>query len=286
MADTNYPALLLQIPDPPPFLYVYGFLDKSINNIAVVGSRSATEYGIAIAKRLCRDMAMRKMTVVSGMTRGIDTKAHEGALEGNGKTIAVLGSGLGKIYPRENTKLFHKIAQNGAVISEFNMTAEPESYNFPARNRIISGISLGTVVVEAGSKSGSLITARLALEQNREVFAVPGSVRSFKSAGTHKLIKQGAKLVENVQNIIEELRVESYVYYYSGNAVPNNSESKLQELSSDESAVFDVLSSYPVHIDDIVRKLSFDSGKLSGILLSLELKGVVNKIPGNFIQKS
>ena len=188
MADSDYPPLLLQIPDPPPFLYVFGRLDGSIKNVAVVGSRNATSYGRSTTRRLCRDLAQLKITVVSGMALGIDSAAHEGALMGKGTTIAVLGSGLENIYPAENRKLFYQIADTGAVVSEFSLTTEPDAHNFPRRNRIISGMSLGTVVVEATRRSGSLITARLAAEQNREVFAVPGSIQSFKSEGTHYIM--------------------------------------------------------------------------------------------------
>jgi len=190
--DACYPSLLREIPDPPPFLYVYGDLRDTANTLAVVGSRNATAYGISNTKQLCANLAALDIVIVSGMATGIDTAAHEGALQGKGKTIAVLGSGLGRIYPSRNKDLFHKISRSGAVISEFPMMTEPEAYNFPIRNRVISGLSMGTVVVEATRKSGSLITARLAAEQNREVFAVPGSIRSFKSMGTHTLIKQGA----------------------------------------------------------------------------------------------
>ena len=204
MSDPEYPPLLLQIPDPPPFLYVYGSLGHTDRSIAVVGSRNATPYGRSITRSLCEDLADTGLTIISGMARGIDTAAHEGALAVAGKTIAVLGSGLENIYPAANLNLFHRIAESGAVISEFPLNTEPEAHNFPRRNRIISGIALGTVVVEATRNSGSLITARLAAEQNREVFAVPGSIESFKSKGAHALIKQGAKLVEHVSDIIKK----------------------------------------------------------------------------------
>ncbi|MBI5063323.1 MAG: DNA-protecting protein DprA, partial [Desulfatitalea sp.] len=190
-----YPALLKQIPDPPPVLFVHGRLEKPFCPIAVVGSRKATTYGLTTTHRLCAQLAERGATVVSGMARGIDTAAHQGALAGKGHTIAVLGSGLNQIYPAENRKLFQQIAENGCVVSEFFMDAAPEPHHFPMRNRVISGMSLGTVVVEAARNSGSLITARLASEQNREVFAVPGSIHSATAKGTHDLIKQGAKLV-------------------------------------------------------------------------------------------
>lgn len=280
-ADDDYPPLLLQIPDPPPFLYVYGRLDSSIANIAVVGSRNATSYGISTAKRLCRDLVFLKFKIVSGLAKGIDTAAHEGALAGNGKTIAVLGSGLERVYPSDNLNLFHQIAENGAVISEFPLMAEPEAHNFPRRNRIISGISLGTVVVEATKNSGALITARLAAEQNREVFAVPGSIQSFKSMGTHTLIKTGAKLVEHAQDIIAELPPAVVkVPFKKGHAMPKEDLDQHPLLSTEESVVFKSLGPYPVHIDELVRKLSLEPGKLASILMQLELKGVIYQAPG------
>lgn len=280
LADENYPPLLLQIPDPPPFLYVYGKLDTSIENIAVVGSRHATVYGVATAKRLCRDLAALQITIISGMAKGIDTAAHEGALDGQGQTIAVLGSGFERVYPADNMMLFHRIAENGAVITEFPMMTEPDPHNFPRRNRIISGMALGTVVVEATKKSGALITARLAAEQNREVFAVPGSIHSFKSMGTHTLIKQGAKLVEHAQDIIEELAFVLQTPAEKDFTTQNQNKDKYPRLSSDESVVFKTLGPYPVHIDDLVRKLAIEPGKLSGILLQLELRGMVQQGPG------
>ncbi len=286
MSDPDYPPLLLQIPDPPPFLYLFGRLEKSAANVAVVGSRNATSYGISATKRLCKDLASHKITIVSGMARGIDTAAHTGALMGNGKTIAVLGSGFERVYPTENQKLFHKIAENGAVISEFPLLTKPEAHNFPIRNRIISGISLGTVIVEATRRSGSLITARLAAEQNREVFAVPGSIHSFKSTGTHTLIKQGAKLVEHAQDIIEELTHVIKAHAADDHEKQNKMMDNDVPLSSEESTVFKELGPYPVHIDDLVRKISMDPGKISSILLQLELKGIVQQLPGKLFSIS
>jgi DNA processing protein len=280
MTDPQYPPLLREIPDPPPYLYVYGLLEGSNGNIAVVGSRNATAYGMTTTRNLCADLAVRGMAIVSGMARGIDTAAHEGALIGKGKTIAVLGSGLGRVYPNENLKLFHRISRNGAVISEFPLLAEPEAHNFPIRNRIISGMSLGTVVVEASRKSGSLITARLAAEQNREVFAVPGSVQSFKSTGTHTLIKQGAKLVEHAQDIFEELIPAVNFRNSEKIKVQDRPAKRVPPLSPDEALVYKSLGPYPEHIDDLVRKTSIDPGKLSSILLKLELKGMVLQSPG------
>lgn len=280
MADRTYPPLLLHIPDPPPFLYVYGRLDGAEGNVSVVGSRHATGYGIGTTRRLCRELAALKINIVSGMAKGIDTAAHEGALEGRGKTFAVLGSGLARVYPASNSKLFHTIAENGAVISEFPLETEPEPHNFPRRNRIISGMSLGTVVVEATRRSGALITARLAAEQNREVFAVPGNIHSFKSTGTHTLIKQGAKLVENARDIIEELLLPSGGVFEDTRSVEANKPGANILLSPEESMVLDALSPYPVHIDELVRRLSMAPGKLSSLLLQLELKGVVDQAPG------
>ena len=282
MADPDYPGLLREIPDPPPFLYVSGRIDSSALKIAVVGSRNATGYGLTTTKTLCAGLASLGITIVSGMARGIDTAAHEGALAGGGKTIAVLGSGLERIYPAENAKLFHRISENGAVVSEFALLTEPEGHNFPLRNRIISGMSLGTVVVEATKKSGSLITARLAAEQNREVFAVPGSIQSFKSTGTHTLIKQGAKLVEHVQDIVEELAPILENHKRTGNTPPDEADENLASLNVDESQVYNALEPYPIHIDKLARKISMEPGKLSSILLRLELKGMLQQLPGKF----
>ncbi len=274
LTDEQYPKLLREIPDPPPILYVMGKLESSVQHIAIVGSRTPTRYGIFTAKRLSEDLAKLNITIVSGMARGIDTAAHIGAMSGGGKTVAVLGSGLEKVYPIENLKLFHRIIENGAVISEFSLNSPPDPYHFPARNRIISGMSLGTVVVEAAQKSGSLITARLAAEQGREVFAVPGSIHSFKSMGTHNLIKQGAKLVEHAQDIMEELFPQNPIQRKN---IPHT---QLPPLSSEETIVLNALSPYPIHIDDLLRKIDMDAGKLSGILLQLELKDIVQQSPG------
>ena len=280
LLDPGYPPLLREIPDPPPYLYVYGNLEGCQSNIAMVGSRHATGYGLTTTRRLGEDLARLGITIVSGMARGIDTAAHEGALMGQGKTIAVLGCGLDRIYPAENEKLYHRIAQTGAVVSEFALGAKPEAHHFPLRNRIISGMSLGTVVVEASRKSGSLITARLAAEQNREVFAVPGSVQSFKSTGTHTLIKQGAKLVEHAQDIVEELAPLTSLLQTREVSLQKDTADVEAALSADEAAVYHTLEPYPVHIDDLARKTGLEPGKLLGILLKLELQGIVQQQPG------
>ena len=283
--DPAYPALLLEIPDPPPILYVRGDLTRVRCPVAIVGSRHATPYGRKTTKRLSRDLAGHAITVVSGMARGIDTAAHEGVLEAEGVTVAVLGSGLECVYPRENHELFERIADTGAVISEFPLAAEPEAHHFPRRNRIISGMSVGTVVVEATRRSGSLITARLAAEQNREVFAVPGSIDSFKSIGTHGLIKNGAKLVTQVGDILEELPT-----WAQGAAPPPVQtapvgRSDTPRLSGEEAGVLENLSAYPVHVDDLTRRLKLEPGHLVSILLALELKGVVRQDPGKLFSR-
>lgn len=282
-ADPAYPPLLLEIPDPPPFLYVQGQLPAGgLPAVAVVGSRNATPYGLETTVRLCRDLAAAGVAVVSGLARGIDTAAHEGALQGGGLTLAVLGSGLGHIYPVENRPLAARIAQKGAVISELPLAAGPDAHHFPRRNRIISGMSLGTVVVEATRRSGSLITARLALEQNREVFAVPGSVNSFKSMGTHALIQEGAKLVTHVGDILEEIgRPAAGAAPAAHGGHPAALPHPLPGLPPEEQAIVAALGPYPVHIDHLVRQLGLAPGLLAGILLRLELKGFVQQHPGD-----
>jgi DNA processing protein len=298
LADANYPSLLREIPDPPPYLYVYGLLTASENKIAVVGSRHATSYGLTTTKRLCKELVAQGLAVVSGMARGIDTAAHQAALDGQGATIAVLGSGLENVYPRENERLFHQIAENGAVVSEFRLQAEPDGRHFPARNRIISGMALGAVIVEATLRSGSLITARLAAEQNREVFAVPGSIASFKSTGTHHLLKQGAKLVEHVQDVLEELthrqtapkgvsapKSAPGAQLKDDSLTKNPAASKKPVpavLDADEKKIIDMLEPYPQHIDDIIRKSAMAPGIVASILLNLEIKGLVFQTPGKF----
>ena len=275
--DGEYPAILRQIPDPPPILYVLGNFDAIQPAVAVVGSRKATPYGVSATKSLCRDLTAAGVLVVSGMALGIDTAAHRGALEGGGQTVAVAGCGLDRVYPPQNTSLYYDISENGAVISEFSLATKPDAHHFPMRNRIISGMSLGVVVVEATRRSGSLITARLALEQNREVFAVPGSIRSFASRGTHGLIKQGAKLVENVEDILEELPMVQ-----PPPAPAKETESKdSPSLTEDEARVTAALTAYPVTADEIIQQLDITAACLMASLFSLEIKGVVCQFPGN-----
>jgi len=282
--DAGYPPLLLQIPDPPPYLYVYGQKVAFPVCVAIVGSRHATSYGLSITRRLSGDLVRQGIAVVSGLARGIDTAAHEGALQAGGTTVAILGSGLANIYPQENKTLCRRIAEQGAVVSEFPLQAGPDPHHFPQRNRIISGMSLGTVVVEATRRSGSLITARLALEQNREIFAVPGSVNSFKSMGTHTLIKEGAKLVTHVGDILEELPPLAVEPQSQPAAGPVSPATPPADLSDQERAVFEALSPYPVHVDELTRQVSMDPGRMAGILLTLELRGLARQEPGKLFR--
>jgi DNA processing protein len=284
--DELYPAKLMNIYDRPPFLYVRGNLNKDDINIAVVGSRLASTYGKYTTEKISRELALKGLTIVSGMARGIDSVAHRGALTARGRTIAVLGSGLDVIYPPENKKLFTDIIQNGAVISEFPPGTPPRSANFPTRNRIISGMSYGVVIVEAGEKSGSLITARLALEQGREVFAVPGSIDSAGSRGTNKLIKQGAKLIENTDDILEEIFPQ-----FDGTIVlkpPSVSNAEVpaakpaETLSAVNQKIIDSISDSRIHIDDLISSTGLSSADILGALTTLELKGIVQQHPGKF----
>ncbi len=291
LLDAEYPDLLREIHDPPPYLYAHGRCFVFSPAVAVVGSRNPTRYGFSMARRLGADLAARGFWVVSGMATGIDTAAHQGALSAGGKTAAVLGSGLAVIYPPENRKLYHDIAASGAVLSELPVMAPPNAYNFPARNRIISGMTLGTVVVEAAQKSGSLITARLAGEQGRDVFAVPGSITSCKSAGAHSLLKQGAKLVERVDDIIEEFihlagRLSCRPACMQDEPSPNDRADASMDLTDDESDVYCRLEPYPVHIDDLAQQTGMNTVDLLVILLKLELMGLVIQAPGKFFMSS
>lgn len=288
--DPLYPSQLLSTYDYPAFLYVKGHLKEDDVNVAVVGSRTASTYGKFTTERLCRELVLRGITVISGLARGIDSAAHRGALSGKGRTIAVLGCGLDVVYPPENEELFNEISLQGALISEFPFGTPPNAPNFPARNRIISGISLGVVVVEASEKSGSLITARIALEQGREVFAVPGSIDSSGSRGTNKLIKQGAKLIENVEDILEEIlpqvtRAPKLVKPDQRQKQPDDQQKILTSspdlvLKETEKTVWQVLSQKPVHIDQIITSTGLTAHEVLVILLNLELQGLIEQKPG------
>jgi DNA processing protein len=289
-----YPKNLLNIYDFPPLLYVKGTLIEEDINVAVVGSRMAGTYGKFTAERLSRELVLHGITIVSGMARGIDSAAHRGALAGKGRTIAVLGSGIDIVYPPENKKLSERISDNGAVITEFPFTTPPNGPNFPARNRIISGLSLGVVIVEAGNKSGSLITARLALEQGREVFAVPGSIDSPGSRGGHKLIRQGAKLIENINDILEEIlpQVDNMPGTRDqGKILPapplqkGEREGFPSDLDDTQSAVLNLISNKQMGVEAIIAETGFKAGDVLSALLTLEMQGHIEQLPGKIFKK-
>jgi DNA processing protein len=280
--DPTYPELLKHIHDPPPVLYVRGSFEPADRNaISVVGSRRATHYGKTVAGRIAGDLARIGFTVISGLAYGVDAAAHKAALDAGGRTIAVLGCGVDVVYPRANSKLFEQVPGSGALISEFAMGAQPDAGHFPARNRIVSGLSLGTLVIEAPRRSGALITARLAMEQNREVFAVPGNVFSPYVEGCHRLIKDGAKLVENVYDIIGEIE-SGLVGDLLENSKPEADGADLEaaKLSADEKKILAFLSATPAHIDDVIEQCSLIAPRASGALVTLELKGRIQQLSG------
>ena len=281
LTDPTYPRNLFNTYNAPPFLYLKGeILSEDENAIAIVGTRIPDRYGRFVTQRLAEELSRRGVTIVSGMARGIDSIAHVGALRTGGRTIAVLGSGLDIIYPLENKKLYEEISTRGAVVSEFPLGTAPDSVNFPKRNRIISGISLGVVVVHASDKSGSLITASLALEQNREVFAVPGNIETKLSRGTNKLIKKGAKLVESVDDILTE--IEALRRFKEDKPIFDTI--SLSGISHDEKAIYSVLRDEPLHIDEITKLTGMSPANALSILLSLELSGLIAQFPGKMFQ--
>ncbi|MGI5839086.1 MAG: DNA-processing protein DprA [bacterium] len=289
-AATEYPELLRHIYDPPPVLYFRGELRPEDGTaLAIVGTRVASEYGKTVASLLARELAGRGITVVSGMARGIDTAAHLGAMEAGGRTFAVLGCGLDTVYPAENRAVMARIAAAGAVISPFPFGTKPEAGNFPARNRLISGLSLGTVVVEAQERSGALITADFALEQGREVFAVPGNITSKNSRGTNYLLKQGAKLVESLADILEELPRLNRTAPLSDRSSPAAgavSSVAAAGLTAEETQVLQCVTDDPLHIDQIVQKCRLVSDRVAAVLMYLELKGLVRRLPGQLFRRS
>jgi DNA processing protein len=282
LRDDSYPKRLRDIYDPPALLYVRGELKREDElAISIVGSRKTSAYGRWVTEKMSQDLARRGVTIVSGMARGIDSLAHWGAITGGGRTIAVLGCGVDVIYPSENRNLFTKIIGQGAALSEFPMGSPPEGGHFPKRNRIISGLSLGVVVVQASEDSGSLITANYALEQGREVFAVPGNVGSEGSRGTHQLIKDGARLVESSEDILEEI----WPQWRREKEVIQKVEGPERDLSQEERKLYELLGESSLHIDVLIRESQFDPGKVSSLLLNLELKGLVSQWPGKCFSK-
>ena len=294
--DERYPPVLKQIYDPPPVLYIKGSLTASDNlAIAIVGTRRCSLYGQEQSSRLAHLLSSAGFTICSGMARGIDTAAHQGALSAGGRTIAVQGCGLANIFPPENRKLFELIAESGACISELPLQYEPLSENFPPRNRIIAGLALGTIVVEAGLRSGALITARAALESNREVMAVPGKIDSPLSKGAHQLIKQGARLIESVEDIMEAMgyigeQLQSHVSAAAAKAsekveTPLFGVSQLN-LSENERRIYDCLGKEPFHIDQIITDTDLPPGSVNAALVSLRLKGLIKQLPGSLFLRN
>lgn len=297
LGDVNYPDSLLAIDDPPLLLYLLGRIDLEKNqppaphfldnSIAIVGSRNPTPQGAANARQFARSLSEAGLTVVSGLALGVDGAAHEGALDGAGNdprrlaTMAVVGTGLDRVYPKDHRDLAHRIAQHGLIISEYPLGTPPLAANFPRRNRIIAGLSRGTLVIEAALKSGSLITARLAAEQGKEVFAIPGSIHSTQSRGCHALIRQGAKLVESAQDVLEELRMPaaSHVTAAHATAAAGTGQANMKN-SLLEAMGFD-----PVGLDALVARTGIDAAGLQAQLMELELDGQVARLPGGLFQR-
>jgi DNA processing protein len=273
--DPEYPENLAEIYDPPPVIFYRGkppTADKP--SIAIVGTRKPSPYGLAVAEKLAKDLAALGFTIISGLARGIDAVAHKGALHSGGWTIAVLGCGPDVVYPRENKKLMEEIINNGTVLSEFPPGTQPDAWHFPARNRIISGLSQATLVVEAAEKSGALITAEFALEQGRDVMAVPGNVVNPLSRGPHRLIKQGARLIEGAGDVLEELGMDRLFPLQTAD------DSSKMKMSLEEETIYKLLSLEPVSIDELIMKAGILPQKVMAALMYLEIKGLAKQLPG------
>jgi len=284
--DESYPVLLRQLVDPPPVLFLRGDMSLLAEPaVAIVGSRAATGYGRMAAGKIAEGLGAAGVVVVSGMAMGIDSSAHGGALRSGGKTIAVLGSGLDVIYPPQNKKLYQDIVAKGLVVSEYPLGTRPDGFRFPARNRIIAGMCSGIVVVEAARRSGSLITAQIGLDYGRDIFAVPGQIDSFKSEGTHWLLQEGAKLVQQVDDVLEELD------FWQGrqrSSPPEQSEGHLQrggDDETDEARLRSVLEPYPQPREQIIARTGLAAARVSELLLLLELAGVVEMLPGDRVKQ-
>jgi DNA processing protein len=286
LTDDRYPALLRESYDPPIVLYCLGEFVRALTQpaVAIVGSRRCSTYGRNVAEMLARELAERGVTIVSGLARGVDSAAHRGALEGRGLTVAVMGTGLDAVYPKENKRLAEKIAEHGALITEFPLGTPPVSQNFPFRNRVISGVALGVLVVEGAERSGSLITARLAYEQGRDVFAVPGNITSAKSFGPNYLIKDGAKLVQTWRDVVEEFPVELRAVILAAERGERRPEQLVIEdvqLSDSERWVLKLLGpDEAVHIDQLIARAELGPGELMGALLKLEMADRIRQLPG------
>jgi len=277
LVDEAYPLLLREIDDPPLVLYVKGELPiDTARCIAVVGTRRSTRYGSMVAGRLASQLALRGITVVSGLAAGIDTAAHQSVLDVGGRTVAVLGCGIDRVYPKRNQGLYDAITGHGAILSEYPIGTSPAKWTFPQRNRILAGLSRGIVVVQAPERSGSLITARLGLEQGREVFAVPGNINTLTSAGTNRLLKQGAKLVDSVEDILEEFPDLRSI----GKGTAEEPEPGEVSLGERERKVYELIALEPVHVDDIIARADLSPTEASHTLLLLQLEGLIEEVEG------
>lgn len=289
LADSDYPASLLTIPDPPVLLFVKGRVDLlQAPALAIVGSRNATAQGILNAEKFAENLSHGGLTVSSGLAAGIDTAAHRGALQGRGSTIAVVGTGLDIIYPAKNKALAHQIAEQGCLVSEYFLGTPSIPGNFPRRNRIISGVAQGVLVIEAAAQSGSLITARMAAEQGREVFAIPGSIHSPLAKGCHHLIKQGAKLVESAQDILDEVQAFSAATARTVEPVSATSSelpTEKPECVTIEQKLLSIIGYDPVHIDLLATRAQIQTAELSAILLGMELGGAIESLSGGYVQR-
>ncbi|WP_084478071.1 DNA-processing protein DprA [Fervidicella metallireducens] len=267
--DVNYPEILKEIANPPIGFFKKGNIPDLSNSIAIVGARKASDYGKTTAYNIAYELAKRDITIISGMARGIDTSAHKGAIDANGNTIAVLGSGFDNIYPAENYGLSETISEHGCLITEYLPNVKPLSYNFPERNRIISGLAQKILVIEAGERSGSLITAGFALEQGKDVFAVPGNIFSPYSKGTNNLIKDGAKLISNIEDILEEYNLKKEDY-------------KIKNLDEVEKEIVNILKSGAVSLEYLIENINYEMKLTLSTLSKLECKKIIKKTYGNY----
>ncbi|MHC4116634.1 MAG: DNA-processing protein DprA [Planctomycetota bacterium] len=295
LEDERYPPVLRRIYDPPPVLYIKGSLIREDNlGLSIVGSRQCSTYGREQSSRFAHFLGAAGFTICSGMARGIDTAAHQGALSAGGRTIAVQGCGLAGVFPPENKKLFEMISESGACVSELPLRYEPLRVNFPPRNRIIAGLSLGTIVIEAAHRSGALITARAALDYDREVMAVPGRIDSPLNRGAHQLIKQGARLIESVEDVTEALgQIGEQLAGHASAAAANAAERAAKtlfdasqlKLSDAERKIYDCLSRDPLHVEQIITQTNLAPGVVNATLISMRLKGLIKQLPGSMFAK-
>ena len=283
LVDEAYPALLREIDDPPMALYVRGTLPVDpARSIGIVGTRRSTRYGKMVAGRFASRLALKGLTIVSGLAAGIDTAAHQGVLDVGGRTVAVLGCGLDYPYPKKNQPMLAQLVERGVALSEYPLGTRPAKWTFPQRNRILAGLSRGVIVVQAPERSGSLITARLALEQGREVFAVPGNITTITSAGTNRLIKSGAKLVETIDDVL----VEFPDLWGQEDAAAEQTAERVPELAERERTVYDLIGLEPVHVDDIIARADLSPTEASHVLLLLQLEDLIDEVEGGrFIRK-